>query len=159
VGNVLLGSKEMVVAIHTVKRRGLYAPVTKSGTIMVSGVAASCYVQLLDHAPWTIQAHASHAALAPLRLACAMNLSLCVNESHSLDGFSTNYSTVISLGLHVSDLSAFYQAILLLALSPVLAGLVVLEKILSTMLILSFCVLAPLGFCYFAVKKKNLVGV
>ena len=50
-----------VTKIHTVQKRGVYAPLTRSGVIVVDGVMASCYASFHSH-------DLAHVAFAPLRL-------------------------------------------------------------------------------------------
>lgn len=49
-----------VTAVSTLKAFGAYGPVTTEGTIIVGGIAASCYAVVNDH-------HLIHASFAPLR--------------------------------------------------------------------------------------------
>lgn len=55
----LIASK--VLAVHHVKSRGVYAPLTTTGNIVVNGVVASCYALVNDH-------QLAHRAFGPLRL-------------------------------------------------------------------------------------------
>ena len=50
-----------VTKIHTVQKQGVYAPLTRSGVIVVDGVMASCYASFHSH-------DLAHVAFAPLRL-------------------------------------------------------------------------------------------
>jgi hypothetical protein len=129
VGDILSGNK--VIQISTVQRRGLYAPVTESGTILVSGVTATCYVDIMSSGmiPTTIQTHASHAALTPLRIMCAWKFSLCENESYSEDGFSSNLLAMTQFGLLVATWNGVLQWLVVIVFSPVLIGLSVLETL------------------------------
>jgi hypothetical protein len=133
VGDILSGSK--VVHISTVQRRGLYAPVTESGTIVVSGVMASCYVDILSTLAPSLQAYASHAALAPLRLMCAMKFSFCENETYSVDGYSSNVLRMAQFGLHLSTWNGALQLLVVILCSPVLVGLHVLETMVTKYLV------------------------
>jgi len=49
-----------VTRVETVQAQGVYAPLTVSGTIVVDGVAASCYAETRSH-------RAAHAAMKPMR--------------------------------------------------------------------------------------------
>lgn len=62
----------VVDRIETVRRRGVYAPITDTGSIVVSGVVASSYVAFFDEAIFSagLQHSASHAILAPHRMMC-----------------------------------------------------------------------------------------
>jgi Hint module len=80
VGDILLGGRVVArIEPQQVKSRGLYAPVTEAGSIVVSGVAASSYVALLDlHLlPATVQHHAAHIGHAPIRLLCRYDFDSC----------------------------------------------------------------------------------
>jgi hypothetical protein len=127
VGDMLDGAGSgKVTHIQTVKCQGLYAPVTENGTILVSGVSASCYVHFMDGVASTIQIYASHAALSPLRLACAYDFGICQNERHE-DGYTNNLSWLIRFGLQLSQWSGWMQQLVVLVSSPVLMGLASLE--------------------------------
>lgn len=52
---------EQVVRVSQVRAHGLYAPLTKHGTIVVNDYVTSCYAQIDSHS-------IAHACLAPMRL-------------------------------------------------------------------------------------------
>jgi hypothetical protein len=117
----------LVTSIETIKRLGLYAPATESGQLMVSGVPASCYINLLDHVAPSVQASLMHAALAPLRLACRFDFSLCKNEEHSEGGYSTNLTHLIGLGHVLANGNSLIQKLLIAIYLPVLLAFYALE--------------------------------
>lgn len=55
-----------VTSRRTVTKRGIYAPLTTSGTILVNGIHASCYASP-NELPFRISQSAGHLALAPYR--------------------------------------------------------------------------------------------
>lgn len=118
-----------VTKVERVKRRGLFAPLTESGEIEVSGVRASNYVSLLDLPP-ALQAQVFHAVLSPLRLACRFS-SICEQEVYHPDGLSDRIAWLIWFA---AALSKYISTPLLVAgtllVSPVLAGATVLERVL-----------------------------
>lgn len=75
------GSKHLAVSMVTsvamVRGRGVYAPVTSGGTIVVDGVAASCYALVSSH-------RLAHWSMAPLRIAAAAGA--CCHDNHLADG-------------------------------------------------------------------------
>ncbi len=83
--------------IHVVTRSAAYAPFTTSGTIMVSGVAASSYVTLqsgssvleVGEYKTSLSMHwLSHVFQAPHRLICECNIGLCKAETYNTVGIS-----------------------------------------------------------------------
>ena len=70
--------------ISSVTRQGFYAPMTKSGTIVVNGAQASVYATL-PHGPLSSSSDWLHwIAHAPQRLAC--NSGFCQNEKYNAEG-------------------------------------------------------------------------
>jgi hypothetical protein len=138
VGDVLLGSA--VTHISTVRRRGLYAPVTESGTIVVSGVTASCYVDILSSVSPTLQALASHAFLTPLRVMCAIQFSLCEYETHAMDGYSSNLWMMTQLGYHPASWNGMLQWLVVILFTPVFVAWMALETI-----VVKYCLFVALG--------------
>merc|ERR1711862_134642 len=70
VGDMLGENK--VSEIKTVKRAGLYAPITEAGELMVNGVRASSYVSYMDYVPLD-QHMMTHMFYAPQRMICSFN--------------------------------------------------------------------------------------
>jgi hypothetical protein len=84
----------------------------------------------MDNVSPTIQATASHVALAPLRWLSLMDFSICQKEGYSNDGFSTNLTQLIQFGLGVSGYGKLFQWLVLVVCVPVLIVLATLELIL-----------------------------
>jgi len=87
VGDMLDNNK--VTEIKSVKRTGVYSPVTESGEIFVSGVRASSYPYFMDKIPLD-QHKLVHFFFGPHRMMCSYDFGLCENEEHT-DGY-TNFA-------------------------------------------------------------------
>ena len=84
--------------VKTVRRHGVYAPVTESGDIVVSGILASSYAAVLSYSP--INQHVgAHAFFAIRRLVCAFNFETCKNENYTEDGIPVWLSPVAHFAL------------------------------------------------------------
>jgi hypothetical protein len=93
VGDILGEYQDLHVVqmVKTIKRRGVYAPFTESGDIIVNGILASSYVQVFSGAPSSsIDQHkAAHAFLTMRRVLCRWKFEYCMNESYTEEGFAT----------------------------------------------------------------------
>jgi len=63
------GSLDEVVDVRTSKGRGVFAPLTAEGTVVVNDVVVSCYAVVHSHS-------LAHMVYAPLRIAHNLQLSL-----------------------------------------------------------------------------------
>ena len=94
------GRPARVESIRKIQRRGLYAPFTEDGTIVVDGLVASNYVVL----PPSFQAVATfeeqhmlqHIAYAPYRVFCALASDACAKETYDKD---TGFSETVTMWL------------------------------------------------------------
>jgi hypothetical protein len=156
VGDVL-STGQIVTQVQSVKRQGLFAPLTESGNLWVSGVHASCYVSVLDEivVPPVLQVLASHALLAPLRMACAFDFSICKNAGYSKEGFSTNLLRIIQAGVHFADFHAYLQMFLLVVVTPLLVGLASFEQILFTQPVVAFLAAGFFLVVIYGSKRKR----
>lgn len=88
----------VITAIQTVRRRGLYAPLTKEGTVVVDSVLSSSYVSIRHLVPrvigsltttnlWSEQTF-FHWWMAPYRLFCThMAPQMCLDDYSEEDGY------------------------------------------------------------------------
>lgn len=92
------GADILVTSIHTVTAKGVFAPFTPSGTIVVNGILASSFVVLdgsqLNSLSIIGSLQLSHQWLAhtfefPHRLACHYLSHQCPNETYTANGVST----------------------------------------------------------------------
>jgi hypothetical protein len=117
----------IVTAITPVQRHGLYAPVTESGEILVSGIVASSYASLLDVNP-NAQTWATHSILSFLRFACTLDFSICTRETYTEDGFSTHLFGMIQVAHQLAKLDTSMQWFLVILASPVLMAILSLVR-------------------------------
>mmetsp|Transcript_13348 Transcript_13348/g.19221 ORF Transcript_13348/g.19221 Transcript_13348/m.19221 type:complete len:609 (+) Transcript_13348:145-1971(+) len=97
VGDILRGGKGPVTKIRRVTRRGVYAPLTNSGIILVNGIRASTYIAYqasgylhIGNMKTPFSFHwLSHAFEAPHRLYCLEIGANCQNEKYAETGIST----------------------------------------------------------------------
>ena len=87
------GLDDLVESIQTVQERGLYAPFTPSGKLVVNDILVSSYVSMLDEKDLKLgwislnQQWLNHAVLFPHRLLCH-HFASCPTEEYSPDGIS-----------------------------------------------------------------------
>lgn len=108
VGDML--GDEKVTDITSVKSKGLYAPVTYSGAIVVNGIKSSCYVAMMDHVPAS-QHHMVHMFFSIQRAACSINFSWCEQETYT-NGFSDYSNWAIQTYMYSNNFSAPVQWLL-----------------------------------------------
>ena len=149
----VLSNGEAVTSIHTVRRRGMYAPFTRSGTIMVNDVVASNYIafknsELLLVGDWrttlTFQ-WLAHTFEAPHRLSCNF-LWDCSYESYSQSGVSVWVAYPLEFSRWILDQHALVQILVLAPLIVVFVAASVFETGASFPLLLSLPVLAVVWF-------------
>jgi hypothetical protein len=84
-----------ITSLRTVWRQGMYAPFTASGTVVVSGILASCYVgfdgpeslELIGGLSFSYQ-FLAHLAETPHRLWCRAAPASCLRETYTERGLS-----------------------------------------------------------------------
>lgn len=88
------GDSDRILAIKTVQERGVYAPFTPSGQIVVNNILASTYIAMeetekLGNGNWLSLSHQwlAHTAQFPHRLVC-YHLKSCSTEEYTPEGIS-----------------------------------------------------------------------
>jgi hypothetical protein len=154
VGDVL-SNQQPVTKIESVKRHGLYAPVTETGDIVVNDVLASCYVALFEDATTLLNQHgAAHAIFSMQRLACGVMPSLCNEETYDEEGFSLFAAPLIHMIRVINHQNALVQVGVMALTMPGIYAMYGMEQLLSAPsgLIL---VLLGLGYKFWMNKKQN----
>jgi Hint module len=83
IGDVLSGGT--VTALYHKLQQGVYNPLTQSGDIVVDGIVASNYVDILDwDHPWVVslQHPMGHALISPQRWFCHYYIGICQKEGY-----------------------------------------------------------------------------
>jgi hypothetical protein len=126
VGDML--GKNPVVEIRTIHRRGVYAPVTFAGDIVVSGVVVSSYVALLEGVPPHIQNKASHATTAIHRLICHFDFGLCQGEEYT-DGINNWIFGAVQLVTRLNKQKMLFQIGFMVVCIPLIFFVYALEQL------------------------------
>ncbi|CAB9517326.1 Protein hedgehog [Seminavis robusta] len=132
----------LVTMIQTVRRTGIYAPLTPSGALVVDGILASSYVALqqesLEFVQWhdgtTIpllsQQRLAHWGLAPFRMICTTQLLTTTAAASTLcDASADNHGmpAYVRMGLQLSQWadqqSKWTQVLLIFPLFLILLGI------------------------------------
>lgn len=121
-GDVQVGDRldknNRVVDVKKVHRRGLFAPLTDSGELVVSGIRSSCYVAVLD-IDLSMQVMMYQAMLFPMRSICRFNTALCEAETYT-NGISDKFHSFLELGRIVQEMNSHLQLILAVLCWPIL---------------------------------------
>lgn len=151
-GDVRVGDKlgeAVVKSIQAVKRRGIYAPATFSGDIVVDGILASTYSSHMEHA--AINEHAgAHLLLTYHRLICRFDFGMCEGETYSKESLSNFVAPVIHLAYKIGEYGAPVQVAATVVALPFMAALYALEQ-----LILAPVILLMVAGWYFNSKKNK----
>lgn len=122
----ILGQNSRVVKISKVQREGVYAPLTESGSIVVSGVVSSCYMAMVDGFSPYFQHLIAQAATAPLRMTCTMNFSICQHETYTA-GRSNFFWKIIQVVERFGGLPVLCQLAVAVLVAAPLGSLCLLE--------------------------------
>lgn len=131
----ILNDGQIVKSIQYVTRRGLYAPLTQSGDIIVSNVHASNYVNLIHdhHNHWLIwnQHIIGYSYHYPKRLYCKYFINQCQKQTYDINtGYSTGAYYIIQLTSIMNEYKSFGSIIIVSLLSiPLITFVYVIETI------------------------------
>lgn len=135
-GDTLRGGSE-VTRISQVTRRGVYAPLTNSGTLLVNGVLASTYITFQEGIFLRIGSFATplsfhwlaHSFQAPHRLWCAYFADSCLKETYSEQGISVLMDQPVAFSEWVVQQNAVLATTLLVPFVSYMAIVALLESI------------------------------
>lgn len=156
----------IVTSIREVERRGIFAPFTKSGKIVVNDVVASCYVGFEGSGTmkgmFGLSYHtASHVSESLHRMWCGLiNEKSCTEESYTNGGTSQWSAAMLMLYKFILERSHLVRAILTVASLTLLsvlrlAEIVLLESTGNLVFVTLFIALASFGGWCFSSKKKS----
>jgi hypothetical protein len=111
-----------VSRITMVRRHGVYAPVTYSGDIVVSGVLVSSYVSLVDHISPGLQNSVAHLVTGVHRLICNLSFSMCEQETY-LEGISSFLQPVLEAVRSFYQWRHLYQIAMVVVVAPFLMAI------------------------------------
>lgn len=121
--NVIVGdifSGRTVNKIHTVLLRGVYAPLTFSGDLVVSGVRASNYVDVLDHNGWIQNQHAmGYCMFFPQRMFCNYFIETCKKENYT-NGYGYTAYVIVHASMIINQLGTAESSMILSFIAMVL---------------------------------------
>ena len=170
VGDVLLSNESgplEVTRLERIKKNGIYAPLTEEGTIVVNGVAASCYISFqkegngyirmkLFGQTWLSQHTFVHVVLSPFRLVCSNLDVFGACTSYNQQGMPSFVAFGIDLISCVLESQSFLFQFLAMAIMLAVTGIVyVVEQRPATCFLLGGGAFAC--WSHFAAKKPKHV--
>lgn len=82
------GDSAEIQSIKVVQSEGLFAPFTASGTLVVNGIVASSYIDVVD-IPWAVSSQwLENVFQIPHRTICTFRLDWCKQETYTEEGVS-----------------------------------------------------------------------
>ncbi|CAB9505936.1 Extracellular metalloprotease [Seminavis robusta] len=143
-GDVLQSSHDgqdgvMVKRITRIHRKGIYAPLTTSGTVVVDGIVSSCYASLQRHAGEFVelrggiktaltQHFVAHMAMSPVRMAC-IGISERLCSTYDKDGLAVFAKLGFAIAEFAEKKPLLVQIILLVVFLVLFGSLFALELI------------------------------
>lgn len=144
VGDSLLGDKQerVVQSVQRVIRRGVYAPLTKSGNIVVSGVIASNFVKMLHHdvgvsvSSWPNHHYFGKTYMYPYQLFCSYFMKQCQEETY-YDGYSYYVYNLVKIGEMIEYFGRIAPTVIWLISVPLVSIVYLLDLSTSSFLIMA----------------------
>ena len=137
VGDVLRGDSAVVKKIKTVNRKGVYSPLTPSGSIIVDGILASSYISLQKESKEYVQLQGGfaimsyqefiHMALSPFRM-FTMGVSSSMGNTYTDDGLPTFAAGGIKFAKWAEEQNIFIQIVLFVAFFALTGVCMVVEN-------------------------------
>lgn len=131
-----------ITKVSKIHKKGMYAPLTSDGTILVDGVKASTYVAFHTKSsteeikvrgvalPFVHQDLNSHWAMSPLRIACTLmgsDCSFCQGEHDTIDGYNPYVAWGKSMIEWTEQQTPIFQVLFFYAVTSVLLAFYGLE--------------------------------
>jgi Hint module len=137
VGDVLSGDAATVKKIKTIRREGVYSPLTPSGSVVVDGIVASSYISLQKHSKeyvemqggFTLMSYQDfiHMALSPFRM-FTMGISSSMGNTYTEDGIPTFAAAGLNFAKWAESQNILVQAVLLVAFVAIAGACMVVEN-------------------------------
>lgn len=153
------GGPSKITAIHPIRRKGAYSPLTTSGNLVVNGIVASNYVTggpLLEQASSNMLHHLQHGGVLPYQMYCYM--FGCDGESYNeIAGFSVWVQFWYNVGCSMLEWPKFFQhAFLLLLILPAVIT-VLLRHMLTAHAMITHLLISIVGYMVWkamVIRKK-----
>ena len=137
IGDTLVGGQQVSV-VRKVSRKGVYAPLTPSGTLVVNGVLASSYVAfqgsrvfMIGSFPTGLSYHwLAHRLMLPHRIWC-YHAGQCKKEKYTENGISLAVIRPLDATLWLLKQSWFVMALVMLPLALVAAVSALVELLIQ----------------------------
>lgn len=137
VGDII--SNKKVSSIHLVTRRGVYAPFTQTGDLLVGNIRVSNYVDILEY-NWFLDQHTlGHAYMFPRRLFCHYFVDHCKEET-----YTNGYSCWARFILRFASIINAFKWRSSMIVSSLAAPFVTMIYMIKYMTIIGFCCLVIL---------------
>ena len=166
VGDVLRSGESgvKVQKIISVKRKGIYSPLTPGGTVVVDGIVASTYLSLQKGSSEHVQMQGGintfsyqdflHMALSPFRM-FAMGISSKLANVYTDDGIPIYASRAMDFAQWANNQNILIQAVLMVAFVLIAGAFMLVENTFGPSM-------APLAIVActgaYAIMKKNSLG-
>lgn len=126
----------VVSRVKTTLVRGLYAPLTETGTLVVSGALVSSFVAMTEAVSLEFQHTGSHLSLFPVRLLCRLDFGYCQHQTYT-DAHSDFVYGGIKFLDALAKMPSTVQLGVAILFTPVLVSFFLAERLLAVALVVS----------------------